>query len=409
MISAVVGLQYGDEGKGRFTDFLMKDYDVNIRFNGSSNAGHSVSIDNNNYVVHLMPSGIFSNKHCLVANDCVLDPITFVEEIKYVESKGFKTDKLKLGSCVTLICPFHRELDAFWEENNTLKLGTTKRGVGHAYADRARRTALRLQCAFLSMDEIYAKYCECFGKNNERFIEYYMKKCDLLKSFEEFYNALQQLKPYIVDVTDFMIEHDKENVLFEGAQSTQLDVTWGEYPFVTSSYCLAQNALVSTGVRKEINKVYGVFKVYTTRVGTGPFITAMDIETDEKVRQLGGEFGATTGRPRKCGWLDLVALKRSCILNGVTDLCVVKTDIFNGFNKIKVCVGYKLNGELLNRTPFIHEYKDITPEYMEFDAWDNENSDKLNNFISYIEQYTNVKVTFVSYGKDRNKLIVKDN
>lgn len=405
MISAVVGLQYGDEGKGRFTDYLMDKHDTVIRFNGGANAGHTIEFNGNKYIVHLMPSGIFSNKWCLIANDCVLDPIGFKEEIDYIKSKGFSVEKLKIGSSVTIVCPFHKEVDAFWEENSPLHLGTTKRGIGHAYADRSRRISLRMEDAFLTYEQIYEKYFNCYNMNLDFLNSEYKMGDKSTNDFLNFFDAFMELKQYVCNVTDFMVEHKNDNILFEGAQSTQLDIMWGEYPFVTSSSCLAQNALVSTGFRKNIDNVYGVAKVYTTRVGTGPFISKMDNETDDLIRNIGGEFGATTGRKRICGWLDLVALKRSCILNGVTDLCLVKTDVFNGFEKIKVCIGYEQNGKIINRTPYTCEYENLKPTYIEFDGWKDEKDKNLESFVNYIEQFTDTHVKFVSYGADRYKLI----
>lgn len=406
MISAVVGLQYGDEGKGRFTDYLMREHDVVIRFNGGANAGHTIEFSDKKYIVHLIPSGIFLNKSCLVANDCVLDPVGFCEEIEYIHKNGFSTEKLKIGSAVTVVCPFHKKVDEFWEENSPIHLGTTKRGIGHAYADRSRRISMRMEDCFLSFNDIKKKYFDCLKMNEDSLKKYLSQPEDVENDFISFYKNFKSLEKCVCDVTDFMIEHQNENILFEGAQSTQLDIIWGEYPFVTSSSCLAQNALVSTGFRRNIDRVYGVTKIYTTRVGTGPFITKMDQETDEKVRQIGSEFGATTGRKRSCGWIDLVSLKRSCILNGVTDLCLVKTDVFNGFEKIKVCVGYENeSGKKINRTPYTFEYVNTKPIYKEFHGWKDEKDENLLSLVKYIEEYMNVHIKFVSYGADREKLI----
>ena len=404
MIRSVAGLIYGDVGKGRFTDYLMDKHDIVIRFNGGANAGHTIEFSGKKYIVHLMPSGIFLDKWCLIGNDCVLDPIDFNKEIDYIKENGFSENKLRIGSSVTIVCPFHKIIDAFWEENSTVKLGTTRRGIGHAYADRSRRIGLRMEDVFLTDEEISEKFFHCFNMNSEYVPEDY-KKSTVYNDYEIFLNDFKKLKKYVCNVTDFMNEHNNENILFEGAQSTQLDITWGEYPFVTSSSCLAQNALVSTGFRKNIDKVYGVSKVYTTRVGTGPFITKMDDNIDDLVRNIGGEFGATTGRKRICGWLDLVSLKRSCLINGVTDLCIVKTDVFNNFDTIKVCIGYEENGKIINRTPYTSEYSKLNPVYVTFAGWKNEKDEKLENFIRYIEQFTETHVKFVSYGADRYKLI----
>lgn len=406
MISSVIGLQYGDEGKGKFTDYLMKDNDTVIRFNGGANAGHTIEFSGKQYIVHLIPSGIFLNKWCLIGNNCVLDPIDFNKELDYIKNCGFSSDKLKIGSSVSIVCPFHKEMDKYFEENSSLHLGTTRRGIGYAYADKCRRIGLRMEDVFLSDDQIFDKYYNCCYANKINFPEEYNNK-KIYDDAYDFVNEFKKLKKYVCNVTDFMIDHQNDNILFEGAQSTQLDITWGEYPFVTSSNCLAQEALVSVGIRKNIDKVFGISKIYTTRVGTGPFITKMDDETDEKVRNIGHEFGATTGRKRKCGWLDLVALKRSCVLNGVTDLCLVKTDVFNAFEIVKVCIGYKSlkDDSILNRTPYTFEYNDLIPIYQEFPGWKNETDPNLTDVVNFIENYTNTSIRFISYGADRDKLI----
>lgn len=405
MIGVVLGLQYGDQGKGKFVDYLLKDYDVSIRFNGSNNAGHSVSVGNKSYAVHLMPSGIFRQKECLVANECVLDPIEFCKEIDYIKNEGFSDNNLKIGSRVSLICPFHRYIDKYFEETSDVKLGTTRRGVGHAYADKMRRIALRMEDCLLTKEEIFDKYNTCLQANISNIFETDLDNCK--NEFDSFFECLMRLKQYMCDVTTcfhkYMVEN--KNVLFEGAQSTQLDLTWGEYPFVTSSSCLAQNAMLSVGYRFNFDKVYGVFKAYTTRVGTGPFVTAMDEENDNKTREIGKEYGVTTGRPRKCGWLDLIALKRSCLLNGVTDLCLVKTDVFDGYPLVHACTGYFDGTKVIEHYPYTNEFKELQPVYSSFLGWENYKDCHLNNFITFIEDYTNVKVKYLSYSRNREDVL----
>lgn len=401
MISAVIGLQYGDEGKGKFVDYLAKDYDVSIRFNGSNNAGHSVSVGDKNYAVHLVPSGIFHDKYCLVANQCVLDPIEFCKQLDYVSQNGFNQNKIKIGSRVSLICPFHRHIDNFFQETSQQKLGTTRRGVGPAYADKMNRTALRMQDAFLDKNQLLRKYQICFNRNSQHIFKKDIKD----DQFESFYSSLQRLKKHIVDVTDYMLSFKNKNILFEGAQSTQLDLTWGEYPFVTSSSCLAQNAMLSVGMRFQFDKVYGVFKAYTTRVGTGPFVTQMEEQIDNKVRTIGKQYGVTTGRPRKCGWLDLVSLKRSCVLNGVTDLCIVKGDVFNGFKYVNVCNAYYKNQEKLERYPFTSQFKDIQPIYSTFPGWENTNESNFKNLINFIQSYIGTHIKYISFSPRRQDVI----
>lgn len=405
MIGVVLGLQYGDQGKGRYLDYLIKDYDVSIRFNGSSNAGHQCCIDNKKYSVHLIPTGILSGKESLVANECVLDPISFCEQIKYIRENGFNPSNLKIGSRVSLICPFHRYIDKYFEQNSKVKLGTTRRGVGHAYADKMRRFALRMQDCLLSKDRIFEKYECCLQANILNMFKEDVEKSK--REFEIFYMCLMQLKKYMCDVTSYFHQcmQQNKNILFEGAQSTQLDITWGEYPFVTSSSCLAQNAMLSVGYRFNFDKVYGVFKVYTTRVGTGPFVTAMNEQDDKKTREIGKEYGVTTGRPRRCGWLDLIALKRSCLLNGVTDLCCVKTDVFDGYPLVHACTGYFDGTQVIEHYPYTAQFEGLQPVYSTFMGWQNYKDNNLNNFISFIQSYTHVKVSYLSYSPNREDVL----
>lgn len=405
MIGVVLGLQYGDQGKGKFVDYLLKDYDVSIRFNGANNAGHSVEVGNKKYAVHLMPSGIFRNKQCLVANECVLDPIAFCEEIDYIKQNGFDDSKIKIGSRVSLICPFHKHVDEYFEQTSEVKLGTTRRGVGHAYADKMRRFALRMQDCLLTKQQINTKYINCLQANENNMFKNDFENWK--NEFDLFFNCLMRLKQYMCDVTDCFHKYIKQNknILFQGAQSTQLDLTWGEYPFVTSSSCLAQNAMLSVGFRFNFDKVYGVFKVYTTRVGTGPFVTAMDEQWDNKTREIGKEYGVTTGRPRKCGWLDLIALKRSCLLNGVTDLCMVKSDVFDGYPLVHACTGYYNGQKVIEHYPYTSEFEELQPVYSTFLGWENYKDKNLDNFISFIQSYTNVNVKYLSYSPNREDVL----
>ena len=405
MISAVIGLQYGDQGKGKFVDYFANDYDVSIRFNGSNNAGHSVSVGDKNYAVHLVPSGIFHDKFCLVGNECVLDPIQFCKQLDYVKENGFDENKIKIGSRVSLICPCHRYTDKFYQETGSVKLGTTRRGVGPAYSDKMNRIALRMQDCFIDKQQLKNKFEICLQRNIHHIFTFDINQND----FQLFYQALNRLKSHVVDVTDYMTQFKDKNILFQGAQSTQLDLTWGEYPFVTSSSCLAQNAMLSVGMRFNFDKVYGVFKAYTTRVGTGPFVTAMDQQADEKVRNIGRQYGVTTGRPRRCGWLDVVSLKRSCILNGVTDLCIVKGDVLNNFKYVNVCNAYQDNNKnILTRYPFTSQFKNISAVYSTFPGWKDINDIKFKNFINFIQSYTNVPVNYISFSPKRQDVIVNE-
>lgn len=408
MISAVIGLQYGDEGKGRYLDYLLKDYDVSIRFNGGDNAGHQCYINGNKYSVHLVPTGVFRNKKSLIANECVLNPISFCQELKYLEENGFDTNCIYIGSKVTLVCPFHQKIDEFFENNSQTNLGTTKQGIGYAYADKMMRFALRMQDCLLNSNEIYHKYLKCLQIHKGHLTVQMYNHC--VKMFEKFLISLMKLKKHMCDVTQFFTNclNDNLNILFEGAQSTQLDLTWGQYPFVTSSSCLATNAMLSVGYRFNFDKVYGVFKAYTTRVGTGPFITSMEESIDTRVREKGKEYGVTTGRPRRCGWLDLVALKRSCLLNGVTDLCMVKSDVFDkDFDKIYLCTDYILNNERMTRYPYTAQFDKVKPLYSEFDGWQNYQDNNLLKYTNFIQNIVGVKIKYLSYSPNREDVIEK--
>ena len=402
MISAVVGLQYGDEGKGRYLDYLMQNYDISIRFNGGANAGHECSINGKKYSVHLVPTGVFRNKLSLVGNECVLDPIGFNDELKYLNSNGFDTKNIFIGSRVSIVCPFHKSMDAYFENNST-KIGTTKRGIGHAYADKMRRIGLRMEDGLLPINEIEKKYLNALQLNKSNMSQEDYQKNKSKQIIHDFIENLVSLSRKICDVTDFFHNAIKSNrnILFEGAQSTQLDLTWGEYPFVTSSSCLAQNAMLSVGYRFNFDKVYGVFKAYTTRVGTGPFITKMEKQFDEMTRNKGHEFGVTTGRPRICGWLDLVALKRSCLLNGITDLCIVKSDVLDDYKYVNACTGYIYNNQVLKRYPYTSEFEKIKPAYSTFLGWKNYKDKNLIKFLQFIESYTHVNIEFLSYSPNR--------
>ena len=295
-------------------------------------------------------------------------------------------------------------MDKYFEQTSETKLGTTRRGVGPAYADKVSRTALRMQDCLIDKKQLYKKYNACFMRNNSNVFRSDIKPYD----FDKFYDCLKRLQNKMVDVTDFMQQNKNKNLLFQGAQSTQLDLTWGEYPFVTSSSCLAQNAMLSVGCRFNFDKVFGVFKAYTTRVGTGPFITKMPKQLDEKTREIGHQFGVTTGRPRKCGWLDLVALKRSCILNGVTDLCLVKSDIFNNYKYVNVCNAYytKDTKKIFNRYPYTYQFQNVEPIYSTFAGWQNLNDKSFKGFVNFIQSFTGIDIKYISFSPKRQDVIV---
>jgi adenylosuccinate synthase len=390
MINVVLGCQFGDEAKGKIVDKLSPNYDVVARFNGGSNAGHSIIYNGKTYALHLIPSGIFFGKLCVIGNGVVIDPIALKKEIESLEADGIEVRKnLYISSNAHIITPEHIEKDGGGVSN---KIGTTKKGIGPCYTDKIKRVGIRV--------------CDIKEKFVQNFVPAYFV---MNKEYKESIDFLLSLQ---LSNLEYFLNNPNLKILAEGAQGTFLDVDFGTYPYVTSSNTTIGGVITGLGVPpQKINKVYGVFKAYMTRVGNGPFLTELLDDTGEKLRELGGEYGSTTGRPRRCGWLDLPMLKYSCMINGVTDLIMTKSDVLDGFEKIKACIGYRIpngiddgiDGDIFNYRN--NEYKATnSPIYMEFDGWDKENKESLEKYIKYIEDETNVPVTYVSYGKERDSI-----
>lgn len=388
MVDVLLGLVFGDEGKGKIVDRFAPKYDVVARFNGGPNAGHSIIFNGKTYVLHHIPSGIFYGKKCVIGNGMIIDPVSFKQEVEMLEKDGIEVRKnLYISNHAHIITPEHIQKDGGGVSS---KIGTTKKGIGPCYTDKVKRSGIRV----------------CDLNNFQNFIP---ADFVLNKEFKESIEFLLSLQ--ITNIERFLNEPDLR-ILAEGAQGTFLDVDFGTYPFVTSSNTTIGGVLTGLGVPPQrINKIYGVFKAYTTRVGNGPFLTELLNGTGEKLRQLGGEFGATTGRPRRCGWLDLPMLKYSCMINGVTDLIMTKSDVLDGFETVKACIGYRIpngidermDGDVFN---YRHEvYKETnSPIYMEFDGWTKENKEPLEKYIKYIELEAGVPVTYVSCGKERDSI-----
>ena len=417
-VDVLLGLQWGDEGKGKIVDFLAPKYDLVARFQGGPNAGHTLEFDGIKHVLHQIPSGIFrEDKQNIIGNGVVLDPVIFMNEVSQINKKfniSLK-DILSISTRAQLISPVHRLLDKVLEENKGKnKIGSTLKGIGPTYQDKIGRHGLRV--GEILSDNFKEKYDKQKSYHNY-FLEghYDNNFSDEEKTFFECINKLKEFK--IVD-TEYLINKNvnrKKKVLAEGAQGTLLDIDFGSYPFVTSSNTTTAGACIGLGISpKKIDKVFGIFKAYCTRVGAGPFPTELFDDIGEKIAKNGNEFGSTTGRPRRCGWLDLPALKYSIMLNGVSDLYMMKADVLSGFSEVKVCVGYEYNNEKIDYFPSSIESDSIKPIYKSFKGWTSKSNharsfdDLEGNFkkyINFIESEVGVSIKLVSLGPDREETI----
>ena len=415
-MDVVLGLQWGDEGKGKIVDVLTPNYDVVARFQGGPNAGHSICFQDTSFVLHTVPSGIFREDAMnIIGNGVVIDPIILMEEIHAIEQMGVDVmSHLFISKRAHLILPTHRLLDAASEKaKGQKKVGTTGKGIGPAYTDKIARNGLRV--GDLLRDDFMERYKALLKEHSER-----LQLTEPVDDSAWLYAAEQLSKMQIVDnevVVNKWLREDK-SILAEGAQGSLLDVDFGSYPFVTSSNTLCAGACTGLGVAPaHIGNVYGIFKAYCTRVGAGPFPTELFDETGERLRALGHEYGATTGRPRRCGWLDLVALKYTVMMNAATHLIMMKSDVLDEFDTIKVCIGYKTkDGNTLDFFPFDADAEGIEPVYKEFAGWKTditgcksyeELPKELKEYIEYIEQETGVGVAIVSVGPGRDETIIR--
>jgi adenylosuccinate synthase len=420
-VDVLLGLQWGDEGKGKIVDVLTPEYNVVTRFQGGANAGHSLEFNNIKHVLHLIPSGIFhENTVNIIGNGVVLDPAIFMQEVQEIENK-FKIDvckRLSLAKKANLIIPTHKILDGAMEQaKGASKIGSTLKGIGPAYTDKIARNALRvgdiMQANFMEkyqhLKDLHLKQLALydFDYNLEVIEKEWFEGIEFLKKFP-LIDSEHTINKYIQD--------NSTKILAEGAQGSMLDIDFGSYPFVTSSNTICAGACTGMGIApSNIGEVKGIFKAYCTRVGSGPFPTELFDETGQSLRDLGHEYGATTGRPRRCGWLDMVALKYSVMINGVTQLIMTKADVLDSFETIKVAVGYNVNGELLDYFPYDID-QEIKPVYKEFSGWKCDitckNSEanlpkELMEYIRFIEEETGVPVKIVSVGPDRDATIIR--
>ena len=426
-VDVLLGLQWGDEGKGKLVDFITPNYDIIARFQGGANAGHTLIFDGEKHVLHLIPSGIFRD-NCIniIGSGVVIDPIALVEEIKLLESHCVNVKpKLKISNKAHLILPTHRVLDKVSElDKGDKKIGSTLKGIGPTYMDKTGRNGVRMGDIFNNLKEKYSVLKEKHFLIMERH-KTTLEWLDLYSQIEKeellWFESIEYLKQIDFIDSEYFINKalkERKTVLAEGAQGSLLDVDYGTYPFVTSSNTTISGVISGLGVSPHsIGSVTGIFKAYTTRVGSGPFPTELDNEVGEKMRQIGSEFGATTGRSRRCGWLDLPALKYSCMINGVTELNIMKLDVLSHFETIKVCVGYNYKGEVYKDTiPFDLSDLDIEPIYKELKGWNvditncktyDELPEEAKDYISFILTEVNIPITRISVGPDRLQTIMK--
>lgn len=419
-VDVLLGLQWGDEGKGKVVDVLTPRYDVVARFQGGPNAGHTLEFEGKKYVLRSIPSGIFQHGQInVIGNGVVLDPVLFAEEAKALEESGVNLRKvLKISKKVHLILPTHRLLDAALERaKGGAKIGTTGKGIGPTYTDKVSRNGLRLGDLFHNFD---AKYSAARARHLVRLKSLDAEPQNLKELEDKWMEALDYIKTFDIVDSEYLINgylNEGKSVLCEGAQGTMLDVDFGSYPFVTSSNTITAGACSGLGVApNKIGEVYGIFKAYCTRVGSGPFPTELHDETGKKIRDLGHEYGAVTGRERRCGWIDLVALRYAIMINGVTQLIMMKSDVLNSFATIKACTAYKINGEETDLFPFDIDSVDIEPIYTELPGWqtdltkmksEDEFPETFSNYIRFLEEQLRTPITIISIGPDRCQTIVR--
>lgn len=422
MVFVVEGLQWGDEGKGKITDYLAQHMDIVVRHQGGNNAGHSLVVNNVRYALKSLPSGIISpNIINVIANGCVVNLTSMLEELNVLKSQGITNYNLYISNRAHIIMPYHIDLDGAYEEllsNN--KIGTTKKGIGPCYMDKAARLGIRVG-DLLELDYLKERLNNVLPIKNKE-LEMLGKKT---YSVEELYNIYskigEELKPHIIDTSRFLLDSIDQNkkILFEGAQGAMLCIDNGTYPFVTSSSPLANSVSINASIPpKSINKIVGIMKAYTTRVGAGPFVSELNNEIGDKIREIGHEFGTVTKRPRRIGYLDLVVVKNSIRVSGTNYLALMLLDVLTDITPLKICINYELDGKIIDYIPStINEVNRCKPIYKEFESW-SEDITKIKNYsdlptnckkyIEFIEEYTNTKIAFISVGPKREETIIKE-
>ena len=420
-VDVLLGLQWGDEGKGKIVDVLTPKYDIIGRFQGGPNAGHTLEFDGIKHVLHTIPSGIFHDGVSnVVGNGVVIDPVILKKEIDALVEMGVDVNKkMYISKKAHLILPTHRLIDAAAEQaKGKEKIGSTLKGIGPTYMDKTGRNGLRVGDLFLSdFQERYNKLVE----KHKQILKFHNYDYNLSELEEDFYQGVELLKSLTVIDSEHYVNNaiqEGKSVLAEGAQGTLLDVDFGSYPFVTSSNTTAAGTCTGLGVApNKVGEVFGIFKAYCTRVGSGPFPTELFDEDGKTLAEVGHEFGATTGRPRRCGWIDLPALKYAIMINGVTQLIMMKADVLDGFETIKVCTHYDIDGNHIDYMPYDIVSTEVKPVYKELRGWKtdltklssiSEVPQELNEYIEYLEQELNVPITIVSVGPDRTQTLLRE-
>jgi len=421
-VTVVIGSQWGDEGKGKIVDLISQDIDIVARYQGGANAGHTICWEDKTFVLHLVPSGIFhEGVKCVIGNGVVIDPVAVMEEINMIRDLGYSVEgRLHISHNAHLIMPYHKKVEEARERwRDAGAIGTTGRGIGPAYVDKFARTGIRV-VDLLDRDVLRKKLLLSMEEKNAILQNVYgAEKLDINAIIEEYVEFDKLIDPFVTDTTDLLCSalRDAKNVLAEGAQGSLLDVDFGTYPFVTSSHPTVGGCCTGLGVPPtSINRVIGIVKAYSTRVGNGPFPTELLDDQGDELRTTGGEFGATTGRPRRCGWLDLVALRYTSMINGFTDLAITKLDVLSNLEEIKVCTGYKVNGSSTNRFPNdIRTLEQVEPEYETFPGWGTDitgvtSMDDLpteaRDYLTFMSDFLGVRASIVSSGPKREQTIL---
>ncbi len=420
MVDVVLGAFYGDEGKGKIIDYLSKNAKYAVRFSGGNNAGHTIEVDGKKFAFHLIPSGVLNKEtKAILGNGVVIDPKVLIEEIANLKENGYEVNNLYISDKAHLILPYHIELDGMLEDiRKERKIGTTKRGIGPAYCDRFERCGIRME-DFISNN--FKSYLKTNIDNKNIILKAYgYKQIDFEKTYKEYKEYVKILKPYICDTTKMLHKALKSNekILCEGAQATLLDIDFGTYPYVTSSNPTIGGVCTGTGIgAKYIKNVYGVIKAYSSRVGEGPYVAELKNEIGDKIRELGHEYGTTTKRPRRCGWLDIVALNYAIMLNGLTGICMNHLDTIGKLDKIKLCVAYEIDGKKEEYfTTNEEKLNKAKPIYEEFDGNFGDISncktyDELplnaKKYIERIEELTSTKIKFIGTGAGRENIIIR--
>ncbi len=415
----IVGAQWGDEGKGKIVDLLTRYADIVVRFQGGNNAGHTIVLKGEKFVFHLIPSGIlYENKQCVIGSGVVVDPAVLIEEVNELKKRGYLKDdsQLMVSEEAHLILPYHRRIDI--ARDRVFKIGTTGRGIGPAYEDKVARYGIRV--VDLMDEEVFRKKLKTNLLQKNAYLSEVLKEegFELSEIFDEFLRFKKQLEKYVRNTSLILYDEIQKgkHILFEGAQGALLDLDHGTYPYVTASNTVAGNACAGSGIGPTmIGSVIGVAKAYTTRVGEGPFPTELKDQVGERIREKGGEYGATTGRPRRCGWFDAVVVNHAIRINGIQEVAITKLDVLNDFDKVKICVGYRVNGKVLHHVPSnLKILESSEPIYEELDGWRKEvkGTKKISElpvqaqrYLKRIEELTHAKIAMVSVGSERNETI----